>query len=375
MVTLRRRTGFEIELLAPPGRDRRDLAERIAREHSGRVRRTFHTDSEPSLVPGMGHFWHLTPGFAVEDASGAPLATLVDDITIAADLRREHEVAGCGTPGHGRCPRCRPVDPERWYRVVSDDARLLRLAADHSDPDAPFPATLDGVAALFGTEVDTVGSIQRLRDRDGASIAMATGLVPGRERPCEVVTPPLTDGHEAALDALLAPARELGFTVPVEAAVHLHVDAGPFRSAPAFANLVRLFGYWREALRDALDTNPACTRLQPLPEALLALVEPVGTDADATTWPELQAAAAQTGITKYFDVNLTALLTDDPPRDTVEVRILPGALHPSEITERAALVEALLDRCEDPTPIPRPSSTDPAELRALAAATPARVSR
>jgi hypothetical protein len=356
MPGLNERIGFEIELLAPAGSDRRTLADRIRREQGGQVGRFFHTDSEPSLVPGMGHFWHLTPGFAVLDRAGAPLATLVDDITITADLTRD---------------RARPAPDEHSYRILSDDRRLLRLVADHTPADTPFQRVLDDAAALFGSTVETVGAVRRLRDRAGASIAMATSLVVGRERPCEIITPPLSRDHEAALETLLRPARELGFTVPTEAAVHLHFDGAPYRSASTFSNLVRLFGHWREALHVALGTNPACTRLSALPAALLDLVE--SQDAagrvDDGSWGRLQAAARTAGLTKYFDVNLTALLKDDPTRDTVEVRILPGSLHASDIVRRAAFVEALLARCREARPFPRPTQTEPGaqaeELRVL----------
>ena len=347
MQILTRRTGVEVELLAPAGHDRLTLATAIAQARGGTVRRTSHTDSEPSLVPGMGHFWHLTPGFTVHDGDGALVATLVDDITLVADLAREREQ---GTP-----PRPAPQD---WYRLLSDEPRLLRLVDDHCDPAAPLSEVLGAVAVLFGVDVETVGPVRRLQDRSGATIALAAPLPPGRERPCEIVTPPLVRDHERALEDLLAPARDLGFTIPSEAAVHLHVDAAPFRGAAAFANLVRLFGHWREVLRTALGTNPACTRLQPLPAALLDLVDPAdgGGSGPLSDWPRLQAAARGTGLTKYYDVNLTALLTETPARDTVEVRILPGALHAGAITARAALLERLLDRCCDPRPLPRPSA-------------------
>ena len=85
-VRLTGRTGFEIELLAPPGGSRADLAEGLARGCGGTVRRFFHTDSEPSLVPGMDHFIHLTPGFAVVGPDGEERCRLVDDITIRFDL-------------------------------------------------------------------------------------------------------------------------------------------------------------------------------------------------------------------------------------------------------------------------------------------------
>jgi len=387
VTTLRGRIGFEIELIAPPGVDRGVLARRVAIASGGAARRVFHTDSEPSLVPGMGHFWHLTPAWEVTDALGAPVASFVDDVTIAEDLRREQATA----PGTAaRDPRGTDL-----YRVLSDDPRLLRLVARHSHPEAPFARSLDEVARLVGTTVETVGAVRRLRDGAGASIAMAAPLALGRERPCEIVTAPLTTDHETALEALLRPARELGFTVPVESAVHLHVDGAPFRSAHAFSNLVRLFGHWREALHVLLETNPACTRLAPLPPALLALVEtdplleltPSGSDSDSGSgpgpgtgrggdahdrrWHRLQQAAAGTGPVKYADVNLTALLTDAPVRDTVEVRILPGSLDASTITERAGLVERLLDRCLEEAPFPSPTDAgDPArtaiELRRLA---------
>jgi hypothetical protein len=364
---LHTRIGFEVELIAPAGSSRRALADRIALDNRGQVARTFHIDSEPSLVPGMGHFWHLTPGFTIQDRHGADLASLVDDVTIVADLQRDQlrrSETAATTEDAGR-------QDEHSYRILSDDIRLLRLVADHSHPDTPFDRVLDKVASLFGTTVETVGAVRRLRDRAGASIAMATALASGRERPCEIVTPPLRRDHEAALEALLRPARELGFAVPVEAAVHLHLDADPYRSAPAFANLVRLFGHWREALRTELGTNPACTRLQALPSDLIAFVDSTTSlRDDGDQWRRLQTRATDAGLNKYFDINLTSLLIDSPTRNTVEVRILPGLLHGAEITRRAALIEALLTRCRQPAPIPRPSTSEPAamarELRALA---------
>ncbi|OII23599.1 amidoligase family protein [Frigoribacterium sp. MCBA15_019] len=359
MTTLHSRIGFEIELLAPPGSSRRTLADRLASDHDGQVTRIFHTDSEPSLVPGMGHFWHLTPGYVVSDSRGGPLAELVDDVTLVDDLRRDHEEARVGSSMDTRPADAVPPD-DRSYRVLSDDPRLLRLVARHSSPDTPFDRALDDVAVLFGSTVETIGAVRRLRDGAGSSIALASALAAGRERPCEIVTPPLVADHEAALEHLLAPARELGFAVPVEAAVHLHLDGAPFRSVAAFSNLVRLFSWWHEPLRTVLGTNPACTRLAPLPSALVELVgraDPRGAGR-ADDWSRLQAAAAGTGLTKYADVNLTALVTERPVRDTIEVRILPGTLDAADLTRRAGLVERLLARCLEAEPVPRPKSTD-----------------
>jgi hypothetical protein len=210
---------------------------------------------------------------------------------------------------------------------------------------------LDGVASLFGVSTQAVGDAYRLDDATGATIALAAGLPGGRERPCEIVTPPLDTDHLARLDPLLGTASELGFTVPAEAAVHLHLDAGPFRTASAFANVVRLFGHWRDPLRDVLRTNPACRRLAPLPPALLELVE------RPSDWETMRTAALTTGLTKFFDVNLTKVLARRPDRHTLEVRVLPGSIDARAVVEQAALVERLLTRCLDDEPVPAPSST------------------
>ncbi|WP_198954490.1 amidoligase family protein [Kineosporia sp. R_H_3] len=330
------RTGFELELLAPRGTSRADLAAEVAARCGGTVRRFFHTDSEPSLVPGMGWFIHLTPGFEVLGPDGAPRCRLVDDITLRADLDR-------------RAP-ARPG----WYRVLGDEPRLMRLVHRLADPQAPREAVLDPLAAVFGVAPRLAGDVVVVDDTAGATVAMAAPMPGERERACEVVTPPLTADHAAHLDALLAPARDLGFTVPVEAAVHLHVDAAPLRVPATFANLVRLFSAWREPLRAALRTNPACTRLAPLPDAVVAYAAgPLAPD-----WETLRAAVAPMGLKKYADVNLASLVTPRAEKDTVEIRCLPGMLGTEEVVAAAALVERLLARCRDPRPIgaPRPGA-------------------
>lgn len=334
-VRLYRRTGFEIELLAPPGRSRRTLADDLAARCGGRVAPVWHHDSEPSLVPGLGRFLHLTQGFEVRTGDGDPLCTLVDDVTLIAGL--DHTAAA----------------PMGWFRILSDDSRLLHLLAAHSDPGDSVGTVLDPTARLWGSTVQRHGEVYRLDDPAGATIALAAPAGGERERPCEIVTPPLTDDHHAALERLLGPARELGFTVPREAAVHLHLDGGPFRSPRALANVVRLFAHWRDALRAVLRTNPACRRLAPLPTVLVAAADRFA------GYDDLRAAAHEGGLSKFFDVNLVQLLTDTPLRDTIEIRILPGALHADDIVHRAALVELLLDRCLDREPFPLPPA-DPA---------------
>ena len=338
---LRQRIGFELELLAPPGSSRRTLADALASQCGGQVRAVWHHDSEPAPVPRLGgRFLHLTQGFEVVRPSGELLCALVDDVTIVADL----DLAAAAPAG--------------WHRLLTDDARLLELLARTSDPGGSLDTALDAVAALWGERVERIGNVWRL-DVAGATVALATPSGGERERPCEIVTPPIVADHAAALEELLGPARALGFTVPHEAAVHLHLDGGQFREARTLANVVRLFGHWREPLRDLLGTNPRCRRLAALPDELIAAADgdPSGDD--------LRHAATHSSLTKFFDVNLTQVLRDSPRRDTLEVRILPGALAAGEVIERAALVEKLLDRCCDRTPFPAPPPTADEAVREL----------
>ncbi|MBN1170999.1 MAG: amidoligase family protein [Micromonosporaceae bacterium] len=329
---LAQRIGFEIELLAPRGASRADLAEDLALRHGGTVDLIFHVDSEPSLVPGMTHFLHLTQGFVVRDAAGAMLCKLVDDIT----LRQDVDNHAAPQPG--------------WYRIVSDEPRLLRLVHRFADPTASLESVLEPLAQIFGVPVVRVDDAAKVVDSAGATIAVAVPLPGERERPCEVITPPIEADHRARLEALLGPARELGFTVPEEAAVHLHLDASPLRTVPAFANLVRLFSQWREPIWEALGTNAGCRRLGALPQAVIDLVSGIAPPG----WDALAEAAVTTGLTKYADINLTRLVAQPVEQDTVEIRCLPGSIDPDDIVARAALVERLVARCRDPRPVPAP---------------------
>ncbi len=103
------KAGFEIELLAPRSQSRANLALRVAWLQGGSVRRFFHPQQEPSKVPGKPKFHNITHGFEALDSLGRPLAWFVDDVTLQAGL------------DHSAVPLA------GWYRIVTDDGRLLRL--------------------------------------------------------------------------------------------------------------------------------------------------------------------------------------------------------------------------------------------------------
>lgn len=316
--------GVEVELLAPRGASRRTLAEAIAAQCGGAVHAIFHHQSEPSLAPGMTTFENLTLGFEVRDADGATVARCVDDLTLQDDLDRQAAPA----PG--------------WFRIVSDDARLLRLIARTGRADAGPAAALAPLAALFGAPLDHVDEhgMVRLVDETGAPVAIAAPLPGERERPCELVTPPMARDHAGRLEALLAPARALGFTLAKESATHIHFDAGPLRSARVVRNLVRLLEERGEALKRAVGVNPHCRRLGAWPAALRETVE--APDFADLSWPEAQGRLKTLGLTKYCDFNLRNFVHDTPGKPTFEVRVLPGLCDAQPILTAAARFEALL---------------------------------
>jgi len=249
------RIGYEVELLAPPGKSRRDLADAIATRNGGCVRRFFHPQSEPSKVVGRPIFHNLTQGFEVLDADGNWLASCVDDLTLQDDLDKS------ASPKEG------------WYRVVSDDERLLRLVCAQSDPEADLGDVVQTIAGLFQTDVETgPQGLLKVVDSHGTSVILGAPLPGERERACELVTAPLDSDHEVKLDEYLGIAAELGFSVAAEGATHLHFDADRLQSPITMINLVRILAIYGESLKAYVGTNPRCRRLGTWPPSLLEAV-------------------------------------------------------------------------------------------------------
>lgn len=320
--------GLEIELMAPLGKSRKDLANAIASRLGGSVRRFFHPQGEPSKVPDTPVFENLTLGFIVENRQGNTLAQCVDDLTLQADLTQEHPPI----PG--------------WYRIVSDDARLLRLGMRHMDAEAPLETVMNPLAALFGSTPQVgEGGMYRVGDELDSPIAMGAPLPGERERPCELVSAPITENHQEQIEALLAPARELGFTIPVEGAIHIHFDAKPLCSAATFANLVRFLGIYSDAVRDHFATNPNCSRLGRWPVEIFDVISSEGFT--ELSWDEAREKLSVIKLTKFCDFNLFNMVQSLPGKHTFEVRIFPVWMESEKIVQAATFFSTILDWAKD----------------------------
>jgi len=295
--------GVEIELVAPRGMTRRDIAVLCAEETRGTICRFFHPQAEPSLAAGSPVFETLTQGFRVIDRDGRWFADFVDDMTLRDDLRRE------AAPESG------------WYRIAGDDARLMRLIARHADPDAPCETVLDPLADLFGGELRRRGPMTSLVDAAGAPIAISAPLPGERERACEIVTRPMRGDEKTVLHGHIGRAVRLGFMPAAESAMHIHLDATGLQSASAMHRLVQLFSSERQALHTLAQPNSRCRRLGPWPKALVdAVSAPDFIDQD---WPEARRRLKATGTEKYCDFNIVNILDGRPEKRTFEFRILP----------------------------------------------------
>ena len=320
--------GVEIELLAPVGVSREDLAHVIANRCGGTCKRFFHPQSEPSKVANTPVFENLTLGVVVEDREGCELVKCVDDLTLQDDLNPD------ALPKAG------------WYRIVSDDLRFLRLAMRHCDGNDPLDTVLNPLAEIFGREAEREASgMVRIADESDSAIVLGAPLPGERERPCEIVTSPISENHHARLEEFLQPARELGFTIPAEGAIHLHFDAAPLCSPATFGNLVRFFGIHSDEIKARFKTNPRCTRLGNWPVEIFDLI--TAPDFLTLSWSEAKERLREIKLVKFCDYNLANMILEPSGKHTFEVRIFPVWMDSGKIIEAASFFAQILAWAKD----------------------------
>ncbi len=326
--------GLEIELLAPRGSSRLTLAQALADLHQGQVRCFFHPQSEPSQIPNAPVLENLTLGFEVIDKEGKSVAQCVDDLTLQAD-----------------CLKPAPPVPG-WYRIVSDDIRLLRLVTRVAQASDPLDQVLAPVAELFGVElIQGPGGMVKVSCEDGLTIAIAAPLPGERERPCELISPPLLRSQIPLVEKWLSLAQDLHFTAPLEGATHLHIDASSFCSVDIFRNLINLLWTHGANLRRLLRSNPNCRKVGMVPESLWQIVQ-------SESWPDLdwEQACQQLkplNLSKYMDFNFRNMIFQIPHKYTIEVRILPVWLDFEPLIMAIDLIQALFERSLEPVlPLP-----------------------
>lgn len=321
------KVGLELELLAPAGSSRENLAKEIARSCGGQVKRIFYPQSEFALMEDATVFENLTLGFAVENEAGELLVKCVDDLTLVDDLDPSQEaLAG-------------------WYRILSDDQRFLSLVEQHCNATDDHLTVLEPLARLFGVNLETVNDepLTRVSDRHGTSVAMAATLPGERHRPCELITTPMTSDREEQVRHYLGIAQNLSFTVPTEAAIHIHFDGERLKSAAVMQTLITVFGHYRSDIRQLIGTNPNCRRLGDWPKAIYRLAS--SENFSPLDWSNAVDKLRKAEPAKFCDFNIINLLAKNSEKSTFEVRIIPGSMDANFILRSIRLFEALLQTC------------------------------
>lgn len=331
------RTGLELELLAPAGSSRFALAEALSAELGGRVEYGLKVHGGGPHDDGR-RIYRLSPAARVVDDDGQVLLSFVDDVTLREDLARDERTGAGGS-----------------FRAVMDDVRLAahveRFAwGEALTPEAVLAPILESWPAALG-HPGAWGAKhpahRALVDPYGHVLGVVCEPEPERERVCEVVTRPLSRGERFEVAGrVLETAERLGFSIPREAALHVHVDAAPWRSAASLSALMRCLNERREDLFETFETNPACRKLAPFDDALMAVAREVLEHVErAGVEPDFEDFASELrfiGVQKYTDVNLQGVVNRFPKQPTLEVRFLSMSLDARKVAARVEQVEGVL---------------------------------
>lgn len=308
--------GIEWELIAPKGKSRLDLAEKIKDRISGTINPFFIKQQEPNVKNRKEVFHNLTQGFKVFNKKGNWVCSLVDDITLQGNFDKS-------TPS-----------PDNWYRIISNDSRLLRLCQNVCLASATRDKVLEPVAELYGTQIEPFHNLLRVCDEDGLAVAAVAPYPGERERACELITAPLDNNQRETVQDLLHDADELGFQPGIESATHIHFDGAEFMSVKVIARLIQFFATHRASLMKYFGTNPENVRIAPQPEKLLNLTH--GKSFLELPWEEASEAMIHAGAHKYCDLNIFNILSPRSQYKTIEFRII-GATMDTENTWGAAM--------------------------------------
>ncbi len=306
------RLGLELEYVCTRG-DRFDLAADLAAHVGGGFRLGLKhivdaVDERPRCT--------LTQRAIVVDAAQQWVCDVVDDVTLAPSAET---LARTGLVGSFVCDDVRIA---KWWESRAN----LRWRDDFDDDDARVAALWVPLLMAMEGEVELVDDRQRGIDRWGQVWAVVSPQPASRLGVAEVVLAPQT---RAALPALLQTvvSATTGCTVLAPtSALHVHLDAAPFRESRRLARLIVNWNAQRDALWRALRTNTACTRLGPFPAAAERVAQQVLSSSQETPFAVFAAALRMAGCHKAQDINLTGVLETHPVQPTLEVRCLPMSL-------------------------------------------------
>ena len=297
------KVGYELELLAPFGKNRRDLADHLVGSLGDSIQPIFHRESE--YWPGANDskpYFCLTKGFEILRA-GQPTLKVINDMTIELGLD--------------------PNVPQQgdWYHILADDIRLIELIKKQCDPAQPTDKILEPIASLFGLEVQHSQKVWAVIKPGMAPICGTHSYMTDRHRICEVVTSPIETNHHQALTTLLDSCKEFGCTLPVEAAFHMHFDGEAFSNSSSLLRFIRYCHVWGDVLKAIIPPNPNCKRLGGYSNSVIDYAFDLQNE--QKTFDQVKMELKELKPVKYCDFNFNNILIGDPQKLTVEVRVIP----------------------------------------------------
>jgi hypothetical protein len=324
--------GIEWELIAPKGKNRLDLAQKVKDRVSGQINPFFIKQQEPNVKNRKEVFHNLTQGFKVSDAEGDWVCSMVDDITLQGNFDKSKASA------------------ENWYRIISNDSRLLRLCQNICLASAPRNEVLEPLAKLYNSKVEPFHNLLRVCDMDGQAIAAAAPYPGERERACELITAPLKENQWDSICLLLSDAEQLNFHCGKESATHFHFDGEEFMNVVSISRLIQFFAKHRNCLMKHFGTNPENVRIAPQPKELVKLTGE--RSFQELTWEEASEGMIHAGAHKYCDLNIVNLLSARSQAKTVEFRIIGSTIDPEETWKAISDCYAILKWAKSKEPLP-----------------------
>lgn len=308
------RVGLEVELLAPPGKTRFDLARALAKLAGGALRLSFKYHGQGTLPDGRPDC-QLSPAAKVL-VRGKWFASIVDDPTILDDLA---------------------PDAEAMRIARTDDVRLAAWVERNCEAASGVEGReWAALRKTFAATEDEEGFV----DPWGLPLVRWHHVSAERARVCELVLRPLSQKELApTLRKVMKLARSLDFTVPSEGAIHAHFDAAPFRSTALLRKLVLSWSRDRARLLSWLQPNPRCRKLGPFPEDVVRVAE---ASSDDMSFESIAAGMLLAGLHRAVDLNLLGLVERYPKQPTIELRCLPGSLDPEATLARIATGQSFL---------------------------------
>lgn len=299
--------GYEIELLAPLGQTRESIAESFAKKFQLNMKACFHRESEH--LPGiqdLAPYYCLTKGFELYNSSGWQLR-FINDMTIRESIDKS------------------APDLPQWFHILTDDIRFIDLILCHCDPTSKVDQILLPIAKIYNSQINNADGIYSVSGNASKLICAAHSQMTDRNRICEIVTSPITDGHHLKLEEIIEQALSIGCIVPKEAAFHIHFDGLAFANTTSLLRLIRYFYIWSDVLKKIIPPNPNCTRLGDYNSQIIDYAfNPLN---EKKVFEQTVSDLKQLSPTKYCDFNFNNILIGNPDKFTIEVRAIPMILN------------------------------------------------